>query len=123
MKTIAGPLKYYLAWYKEIKVFSAFSSYLDAVTMGTLNRGSKLIELLKQKNYSPLTDDEQFILIFAGLNGFLDNIELKNVKKFENFLLEENKKFELYDEEASVVNKQLQLKESLEDLLKTFEAL
>jgi F-type H+-transporting ATPase subunit alpha len=91
--------------------------------MGTLNRGSKLVELLKQKNYSPLTDDEQFILIFAGLNGFLDNIELKSVKKFENFLLEENRKFELYDDEASIADKQLQLKESLEDLLKTFEAL
>jgi proton translocating ATP synthase F1 alpha subunit len=91
MKTVAGPLKFYLAWYKEVKVFSAFSSDLDATTTTTLNRGSKLIELLKQKNYSPLTDEEQYILIYAGLNGFLDNIDLKNIKKFEEFLLSENK--------------------------------
>jgi F-type H+-transporting ATPase subunit alpha len=88
--------------------------------MDTLNRGSKLIELLKQKNYSPLTDEEQYVLIYAGLNGFLDNIDLKNIKKFEEFLLTENKKYELYDEDSNISEKQLQLKESLEDLLKFF---
>jgi len=88
--------------------------------MVTLNRGSKLTELLKQKNFSPLTDDEQFILIYAGLNGFIDNIDIKNINKFEKFLLEENKKYELFDENATIKEKQEQLNESLTDMLEHF---
>jgi len=120
MKTVAGPLKFYLAWYKEVKVFSAFSSDLDTTTTVTLNRGSKLIELLKQKNYSPLNSEEQYILIYAGLNGFLDTIETKNIKKFEEFLLNENRQYELFDDEATIKEQQEQLAESLVDLLKYF---
>lgn len=122
MKTVGGALKFYLAWYKEVKVFSAFSSDLDSTTMVTLNRGSKLIELLKQKNFSPLTDDEQFVLIYAGLNGFIDDIDIKNINKFENFLLDENRKYELFDEEATVKEKQEQLSESLTDMLEYFNS-
>jgi len=122
MKTVGGSLKFYLAWYKEVKVFSAFSSDLDSTTMVTLNRGSKLTELLKQKNFSPLTDDEQFILIYAGLNGFIDNIDIKNISKFEKFLLEENKKYELFDEDATIKEKQEQLSESLTDMLEYFNS-
>jgi proton translocating ATP synthase F1 alpha subunit len=123
MKTIAGPLKFYLAWYKEIQIFSAFSSDLDPTTALVLNRGSKLVELLKQKNYSPLLLEEQYILIFAGLNGFLDNIPIKEVRRVEQYLLAENIKYNFYDISIKNPKKvQEQLKESLIDLMRNFSA-
>ena len=76
--------------------------------------------MLKQKNFSPLSDDEQFVLIYAGLNGFIDDIDIKNISKFEKFLLEENKKYELFDEDATITEKQEQLNESLVEMLEYF---
>jgi proton translocating ATP synthase F1 alpha subunit len=120
MKTISGNLKFYLAWYKEIQIFSSFASDLDDTTLLVLNRGSKLVEILKQKNYNPLTMEEQFILIFAGLNGLLDSVPLEKISKLETHILEEFKKYEFYISE-DLKELQEELKESLIDVIKNYE--
>jgi len=77
-----------LAQYREMAAFAQFGSDLDASTQKLLNRGAKLTELLKQNQYSPLTVAEQVITIFAGVKGYLDDVEIKNIGKFEISLLE-----------------------------------
>ena len=88
MKKVAGSIKLELAQYREMAAFAQFGSDLDVSTQKLLNRGSKLTELLKQNQYSPLTVAEQVISIFTGVSGYLDNIELNQIKKFESELLE-----------------------------------
>ena len=88
MKKVSGSMKLELAQYREMAAFAQFGSDLDASTQKLLNRGSKLTELLKQNQYSPLTVAEQVISIFAGVNGYLDDISLNNIKQFEKKLLE-----------------------------------
>ena len=78
MKKVAGSIKLELAQYREMAAFAQFGSDLDASTQKLLNRGSKLTELLKQKQYSPMTVAEQVLTIFAGVRGYLDDIDLKN---------------------------------------------
>ncbi len=87
MKKVAGSIKLELAQYREMAAFAQFGSDLDQATQKLLNRGSKLTELLKQNQYSPLTVSEQVVLIYAGVKGFLDNIELQKIKEFEKNLL------------------------------------
>ena len=91
MKKVAGSIKLELAQYREMAAFAQFGSDLDASTQKLLNRGSKLTELLKQKQYSPMTVAEQVICIFSGVRGFLDDIDLKNISEFETKLLEKCK--------------------------------
>ncbi|MAJ85654.1 MAG: F0F1 ATP synthase subunit alpha [Candidatus Pelagibacter sp.] len=88
MKKVAGSIKLELAQYREMAAFAQFGSDLDQATQNLLNRGSKLTELLKQNQYSPLTVSEQVVLIFSGVKGFLDDIELTKIKEFEKNLLE-----------------------------------
>ena len=87
MKKVAGSIKLELAQYREMAAFAQFGSDLDQATQKLLNRGSKLTELLKQNQYSPLTVSEQVVLIYAGVKGFLDSIELQKIKEFEKNLL------------------------------------
>jgi len=87
MKKVAGSIKLELAQYREMAAFAQFGSDLDQATQKLLNRGSKLTELLKQNQYSPLTVSEQVVLIYSGVKGFLDNIELGKIKEFEKNLL------------------------------------
>ena len=77
-------MKLELAQYREMAAFAQFGSDLDASTQQLLNRGSKLTELLKQKQYSPMTVAEQVISVFCGVKGYLDDIELKDIAEFEN---------------------------------------
>tara|TARA_A100000164_G_C21938797_1_gene789496 strand:- start:4235 stop:4918 length:684 start_codon:yes stop_codon:yes gene_type:complete len=88
MKKVAGSIKLELAQYREMAAFAQFGSDLDASTQKLLNRGSKLTELLKQNQYSPLTMAEQVIIIFAGVNGYLDDLEISKIKDFENKLVD-----------------------------------
>ena len=84
MKEVAGNLKLGLAQFREVEAFASFASDLDPTTLHTLARGNILIELLKQNRFSPLSVQQQIVLIFAALNGFLDDVpleELKNVKR------------------------------------------
>ena len=91
MKKVAGSIKLELAQYREMAAFAQFGSDLDASTQQLLNRGSKLTELLKQKQYSPMTVEEQVISIFCGVRGFLDDIELKNISEFDQKVIEKCK--------------------------------
>ncbi|CUM47501.1 uncharacterized protein AC631_04945 [Debaryomyces fabryi] len=83
MKQVAGSLKLYLAQYREVAAFAQFGSDLDASTKQTLNRGERLTNILKQKQASPLAAEEQVPLIYAGVNGFLDDVALDRLAEFE----------------------------------------
>jgi len=87
MKKVAGSIKLELAQYREMAAFAQFGSDLDASTQRLLNRGSKLTELLKQKQYSPMSVAEQVICVFCGVKGYLDDIDLKDINEFENKIL------------------------------------
>lgn len=83
MKQVAGSLKLYLAQYREVAAFAQFGSDLDAATKQVLARGERLTELLKQKQYSPMAVNEMVPLIFAGVNGYLDNVPVNRVLEWE----------------------------------------
>jgi F-type H+-transporting ATPase subunit alpha len=87
MKKVAGKIKGELAQYREMAAFAQFGSDLDATTQRLLARGARLTELLKQAQFSPLKMEEQVVVIYAGVNGYLDKIEVAQVRKFENGLL------------------------------------
>jgi F-type H+-transporting ATPase subunit alpha len=87
MKSVAGPVKLSLAQYREMAAFAQFGSDLDAATQQLLNRGARLTELMKQPQYSPLTNAEIVCLIYAGTNGYLDKIDVSEVGRFEAGLL------------------------------------
>ncbi len=87
MKKVAGKIKGELAQYREMAAFAQFGSDLDAATQRLLNRGSRLTELLKQAQFSPLKMEEQVAVIYAGVNGYLDKVALEKVKPFEEALL------------------------------------
>ena len=91
MKKVSGSMKLELAQYREMAAFAQFGSDLDASTQQLLNRGSKLTELLKQKQYSPMTVAEQVISVFCGVKGYLDDIDLKDVAEFESKIIEKCK--------------------------------
>jgi F-type H+-transporting ATPase subunit alpha len=84
MKQVAGKIKLELAQDREMAAFAQFASDLDASTQKLLARGARLTELLKQPQYAPMPVEEQVVSIFAGVNGFLDSIDVKNVGKFES---------------------------------------
>lgn len=88
MKQVAGSLKLELAQYREVAAFAQFGSDLDATTQNLLNRGEKLTELLKQKQYVPMKAEEQVCLLYAGVRGFLDDLETSEIAKFEQLFLE-----------------------------------
>jgi F-type H+-transporting ATPase subunit alpha len=87
MSSVAGPVKLSLAQYREMAAFAQFGSDLDAATQRLLARGARLTELMKQKQYSPLTNAEIVVVIFAGTNGYLDNVEVSDVGNWEAALL------------------------------------
>jgi F-type H+-transporting ATPase subunit alpha len=87
MKSVAGPVKLELAQYREMAAFAQFGSDLDASTQALLNRGARLTELMKQPQYSPLTNAEIVCVIYAGTKGFLDKIPVSKVGDFEAGLL------------------------------------
>ncbi len=87
MKSVAGSIKLELAQYREMAAFAQFGSDLDASTQALLNRGARLTELLKQPQYSPLTNAEQVVVIYAGTKGYLDKTDVKEVTSFEKNLV------------------------------------
>ena len=91
MKKVAGSIKLELAQYREMAAFAQFGSDLDASTQKLLNRGSKLTELLKQDQYSPMPLAQQVIAVFSGVRGFLDDVELADIKNIEKQIYEEIK--------------------------------
>ena len=88
MKQVAGKIKGELAQYREMAAFAQFGSDLDASTQQLLRRGERLTELLKQAQFSPLKVEEQVVVIYAGVNGYLDSLDVSQVSAFEQGLLE-----------------------------------
>src|SRR5947208_12167755 len=87
MNQVAGRIKGVLAQSREMAAFAPFGSDLDAATQRLLNRGSRLTELLKQPQFSPLKTEEQVVVIYAGVNGYLDPLPVTSVRNFEDGLL------------------------------------
>ena len=89
MKQVAGSIKLELAQFREMEAFAQFGSDLDASTQKLLNRGARLTELLKQNQYSPMPVEEQVVAIFAGVRGYLDDVPVRDVVRFEQAFLAE----------------------------------
>ena len=87
MKQVAGTLRLDLAQYREMAAFAQFGSELDKATQAQLARGARMVELLKQEQYKPMPVADQVLSIFAGVNGFVDDVPVKNVREFEEGLL------------------------------------
>ena len=122
MKKVAGSIKLELAQYREMAAFAQFGSDLDASTQRLLNRGSKLTELLKQKQYSPMSVAEQVISVFCGVKGYLDDIDLKDINEFESKIL--SKSNSENPEIIDSINKSGKLEEETEKtLIKLIEEL
>ena len=88
MKQVAGPLRLSLAQYRELEAFAQFGSDLDAATQKQLARGSRTVEVLKQKQYSPMPVEQQVAIIFAVTNGYLDDIDVSLIRQWEADFLE-----------------------------------
>jgi F-type H+-transporting ATPase subunit alpha len=117
MSSVAGPVKLSLAQYREMAAFAQFGSDLDAATQQLLNRGARLTELMKQPQYSPLTNAEIVCVIYAGVNGYLDKVAVRDVGRFEAGLLTHlrtNEK-ELLDD---ITNNDRKVKDELADKIK-----
>jgi len=89
MRKVAGTLKLELAQFREIEVFASFGSDIDEVTRQLLNRGQRLMELLKQPQFSPITVYGQIILIYAGVRGYLDSLTIEEILPFKEYLLKD----------------------------------
>jgi F-type H+/Na+-transporting ATPase subunit alpha len=100
MKDVSGTLKLDLAQYREVAAFAQFGSDLDATTQHQLNRGSRLVELLKQTQYEPLAIEAQIVTIYAGVHGFLDGIGIDQINDFQIKLLDGLKN----DEPTNLIN-------------------
>jgi len=127
MKKVAGSIKGELAQYREMAAFSQFGSDLDASTQKLLARGERLTELLKQGQFSPLASEEQVVLLYAGVNGYMDSIETNQIGDFEEQLLSTIKKdyMNILDDikTTSALNeeKETLLKDTLEKVLEKFK--
>ena len=126
MKQVAGRLRIELAQYRELEAFAQFATELDEVTRAQLVRGERLMELLKQEQYQPMPVEEQVVVLYAGVNGYLDDLPTSAVKKFENDFLNYMRRERKGILEEIVMKKELseelerRLKEAIEDFKKSF---
>ena len=123
MKQVAGSLRMDLAQYRELAAFSQFGSDLDKATAAALTRGERMTELLKQNQYSPMDVIDQVISIFAGGNGFLDDLPLDKVLEFEKQLLQDihTNHADIYDTLAAEKKISDETKAALKDAIKQFK--
>ena len=112
MKQVAGTLRLDLAQFRELEAFVQFASELDKATQQTINRGLRLVELLKQEPYSPIPVEKQIIAIYAGTNGYLDDLPVESVRKFEKEL------YTYLDTVKQDLLKDIREKKALDDELK-----
>ena len=126
MKKVAGSMKGELAQYREMAAFAKFGSDLDAATQRLLGRGERLTELLKQPQFSPLQMEEQVVVIYAGTRGYLDNVAVRNVTRFEKELLthlrgaKKDLLAKIRKEKALTDEIEAEIKSTLEDFTKSF---
>ena len=116
MKKVAGSLKLDLAQYRELEAFAKFGSDLDKATQATLAKGSRLVELLKQGQYSPVPVEKQVVSIYLGTRGYMDSIAVHDIKRFEKEILEfiEVKYKQIFEN----IKKEKDLSKETEDLIK-----
>ena len=112
MKQVAGTLRLDLAQFRELEAFVQFASELDKATQQTINRGMRLVELLKQEPYNPLPVEKQIVAIFAGTNGYLDDLPVEAVRKFEKEL------YSFLDNERPDILQEIREKKALDDELR-----
>jgi F-type H+-transporting ATPase subunit alpha len=112
MRQVAGTLKLELAQYRELAAFAQFGSDLDKATQAQLNRGQRLVELLKQNQFSPLSFSKQILIIMAGTGGFLDDMPVNQVREFEKAL------YEYVDSTNPGLLRTIMEKKTLDDTLK-----
>ena len=126
MKQVAGTIKLDLAQFREMEAFAKFGSDLDASTQKLISRGQKLAELLKQSQYSPLQMEEQVLILYAGVKGYLEMVEVKNISAFEKDLLSYFKNTQktileqIAKEEKISETLESKLKEELEEFVKHY---
>jgi F-type H+-transporting ATPase subunit alpha len=116
MKQVAGSLRMDLAQYRELEAFVKFGSDLDKATQAQITRGQRLVEILKQDQYEPMPVSKQIAIIYAGTEGMLDQIPVKNVRRFEKEYLEflDNKYKNVLDQ----IQKEKELSDELKEALK-----
>ncbi len=124
MKQVAGTLKLDLATFRELEAFSAFASDLDKATQAQLERGKRLVEILKQDQYAPLNVEDQIVVIYAATNGYLDTFDVTRAKEFEAELIEfiKNKYNGILDKIRSEKKMNDEIKSELKDALEEFKA-
>jgi len=123
MRSVAGSLRLDLAQYRSLAAFAQFGSDLDKSSQAQLNRGQRLVELLKQNQFSPLPVEKQVLSIYSGVNGFLDDIPVPDVRRFEAELLSfaENAHPGLLAEIREKKEISPELKQQIESLIKEFK--
>lgn len=112
MRQVAGTLRLELAQYRELAAFAQFGSDLDKATQRLLARGARLTEVLKQPQYQPLSAEKQVLIIFAGTQGYLDDLELHEIRSFELGL------YEFFDTNKASILEELSTKRALDDQLR-----
>jgi F-type H+-transporting ATPase subunit alpha len=126
MKTVAGGLKLALSQFRDLEAFASFASDLDAASRAQLDRGARLVELLKQPQYSPFPVERQVVSIWMGTNGYLDDVPLEDVGRFEHDFLDyvQRERSGIYDaiRESKVLSDDTAsaLKEAIDDFRKNF---
>jgi F-type H+-transporting ATPase subunit alpha len=120
MKAVAGTLKLDLAQFRELEAFATFGSELDAVSKAQLERGARLVELLKQGLHAPMPVEEQVVSIYAGTNGYLDDIPVTDVKRFEGELIDYVRT--RHSGEMETIKSSGVLPETFEQIVKAFRA-
>jgi len=113
MKQVAGTLRLDMAQYRELEAFAAFGSDLDKATQAQLTRGERLIEILKQPQYKPLSMEKQVTILFAGTNGYLDKFPASSVAKYEEGM------YRFIEDRYSQIFTQLAEKKEITDEIKT----
>lgn len=116
MKSVAGTLRLDLSQYRELEAFSQFGSDLDQATKRKLNRGERIVEILKQPQYEPMTVEDQIMIIYTAVRGFLDDIPVDNIERFENEFL--NYLDANHPEIGEKIQEEEKLTDEIEELLK-----
>jgi F-type H+-transporting ATPase subunit alpha len=124
MKQVAGSLRLDLAQYRSLAAFAQFGSDLDKASQAQLNRGRRLMEILKQEQYQPLPVEKQIVILYAGTNGWLDDMPVESCRPFEKELYRhvENAQPAIFTDIREKAALDDQLKERLNSLLKEFKA-
>ena len=112
MRQVAGTLRLDMAQFRELAAFAQFGSDLDKSTQAQLNRGKRLVEVLKQPQYQPLPVEKQVLFIFAGTNGFLDPVAVEQIGEYDQEL------YRFFESRKAGVLRTLQEKKQFDDALK-----